>query len=52
MPEIIQDDTNFTNRLDELVFECETCGWWCDRSEESSTDMVCDECDDNEEDQE
>ena len=33
--------------LDEHIFECVGCGWWCDISElspESNDEMFCDEC--------
>ena len=32
--------------LDEAIFECSRCGWWCDIEEEvgNSTQLVCKEC--------
>jgi hypothetical protein len=30
--------------LDELVFCCDACGWWCGRDEESDEPGVCDDC--------
>lgn len=40
------NETEFCRRLDELVFECEGCGWWCD-VEEMRKPQLCDECSDN-----
>lgn len=37
----------YTARLDELVFECAICGWWCGSDELSDTsggDMICEDC--------
>jgi len=43
--EIDSDSHVFTGLLDECLFRCECCGWWCDRDEESFSDTeVCDEC--------
>jgi hypothetical protein len=30
--------------LDEEIFECEQCGWWCSKDEESEHPLVCTEC--------
>lgn len=32
--------------LDESVFECEQCGWWCsmDEAHDASCGWVCDDC--------
>jgi hypothetical protein len=38
----------FTERLDDLVFECTVCNWWCghdEHNENESDQFVCDECD-------
>lgn len=29
--------------LDELIFECERCNWWCEISEMSEDGWYCDE---------
>ena len=42
--ELSSDDRLFCELLDEMIFRCEVCGWWCDRDEESEKEMVCDEC--------
>lgn len=34
--------------LDEEIFECEQCGWWCDKDEESENPLVCTECNEKE----
>lgn len=43
-----EDDKTFCATLDQLVFECDCCGWWCDTDEvaDVSNDMVCEECHD------
>lgn len=30
--------------LDEEIFECEECNWWCSKDEESVQPLVCTEC--------
>lgn len=49
------DSTELTldecGELDEAIFCCETCGWWCERSEESEGEPGhCDECEPGESD--
>lgn len=39
-----QNDKIFCERLDDLVFECEVCNWWCELSEMSDIEMTCDDC--------
>lgn len=46
--EAFRNSTVFTDRLDELVFECERCNWWCEISEMSEGGWYCDECEDDE----
>jgi hypothetical protein len=44
-----QDDKTFCARLDELVFECAVCGWWCSMDEANDTDggeYACTDCSD------
>lgn len=38
------ETNNLTNDFDELLFECETCGWWCGDDDRSDDDNVCTEC--------
>ncbi len=38
--------------IDNELFECECCGWWCERSEESDVMNVCKNCYDSEYDEE
>ncbi len=34
--------------IDEQIFNCEVCGWWCGTDEMAEDkDMVCDECADD-----
>lgn len=35
IPDEFADDLPFLNYLDQEIFICETCGWWCERSEET-----------------
>lgn len=43
-------DDAVTSAVDEAIFECTDCGWWCDISEEVSefvedaSDLLCDQC--------
>lgn len=33
--------------LDSQIFQCETCGWWCDiceMSENENDDWICEDC--------
>ena len=42
-----QDDPNFCAALDELVFCCAECGWWCETGEACEGDSgedVCSDC--------
>ncbi len=36
-------DTDFLLALDELVLECECCGWWVD-ADECDDDQHCEDC--------
>jgi len=42
------DDQDFLQALDQLVFCCDDCGWWCEISEMidtgDSSEQVCDDC--------
>lgn len=36
-----------TNQIDDEIFECDDCGWWCEVSQRCETDGdgdVCEEC--------
>ncbi len=42
-----EDDTDFCQQIDQLVFCCEQCDWWCEISEMADhpdNDLVCDDC--------
>ena len=42
-----RDDGAFMIELDNIVFECEGCGWWCRTDEElnnESGEMLCNDC--------
>ena len=30
--------------LDEQIFQCDTCGWWCEVGEESEEPSICNDC--------
>lgn len=47
--EELQNDSNFCDRLDELVFECVCCNWWCGISEMSDNvdEWICKECEED-----
>lgn len=47
--EAAANDIDFTQALDELVFECEQCSWWCELSEMADAQHICTDCDDGEE---
>mgnify|MGYP001604808864 CR=1 FL=1 len=39
------NDSVFCSILDDIVFECTECGWWCSTDERSSVDdFICDQC--------
>lgn len=40
------NDMTFCATLDQLVFECTSCGWWCgvDELHYDDNGFVCDEC--------
>lgn len=43
MTEEQRDDVDVMRLLDELVFECPECGWWCEIAEQTD-DGRCDDC--------
>lgn len=40
-----RNNKDFTDTLDSLVFECPTCNWWCELSEQNSCGQCNDCCD-------
>lgn len=39
------EEKEFCELLDSLMFRCEVCGWWCGDDEESENESsVCQEC--------
>lgn len=41
----LENNVDFCAEIDQLVFECSECGWWCERSEESEHEEgVCTDC--------
>lgn len=47
-PGMTEDDltTEDHEKIDIEIFVCDTCGWWCEMSEEHDSDsgQVCDDC--------
>lgn len=48
-PEMTEDDLTEDDhsKLDQEIFLCANCGWWCEISEESGIDeseLVCNDC--------
>ena len=41
--EDLQDNVKFWEDVRQQMFSCESCGWWCDASEEYEND-TCDDC--------
>lgn len=51
LPDGIDYDATFCSELDQQVFCCTTCDWWCELSEMAEDqDGVCTDCADEEED--
>lgn len=48
--EALENDAEFCAHLDQLVFCCEECGWWCEQGEMAEEDpeglgrQICDDC--------
>ena len=45
--ESLEDDMRFLSWLDDQMFSCANCGWWCpidEVNEWNGTDWVCDDC--------
>ena len=49
--EYLQDDDELLSRLDEEIFECACCNWWCEQSEANESEEnhgdICDDCTDS-----
>lgn len=43
-----RDNPAFMAALNDIVFLCDSCSWWCEVSEQSDRDddMICNECND------
>ena len=54
LPEEVLADSDLCEQVEHLMFECMTCNWWCDVSEQREDDSgqnVCSDCkDDDDED--
>lgn len=42
----VEETKELCEGVDQEVFCCESCGWWCDQSEMSDKDWTCDDCHD------
>lgn len=45
----VEETTELCMAVDQLIFCCECCGWWCDQSEMADSDLtggdwVCSDC--------
>lgn len=38
------EDIQLMNQVDDLMFNCDCCGWWFDISEMSDADQICTDC--------
>ncbi len=41
------------SEIDNCIFQCDCCGWWCETSEEGNSgdgERICRDCSDNDED--
>jgi hypothetical protein len=43
-----QNELAIVRLVDDEIFSCDACGWWCEMSEMSDSEqgMVCDQCND------
>lgn len=41
-----RNDPEFCRAVDDHIFCCDTCGWWCEIGEQSEAedDQICDDC--------
>jgi len=46
------EQNDLLDTLDEEMFECEQCGWWCSRDEEGEEPNTCIDCTPEEEEEE
>jgi hypothetical protein len=49
MDESLENDLDFCAFIDDQIFQCHVCGWWCEISEECSDDagleeLTCRDC--------
>lgn len=44
--ELLFDDVDFCAAIDQLMFRCEMCGWWCEIGEMADGDgvQICEDC--------
>jgi hypothetical protein len=48
--EDLRDNMEFLGYLDNEIFRCDCCRWWCEISEESGVgdgELVCNDCEEN-----
>lgn len=54
LPEDLIDNSAFLGAIDDAIFMCERCGWWCEQYEANENpnggDDICDDCKDEIED--
>lgn len=47
IPEELLSDQPMLEALDQLIFECSECGWWCEQGEANegpNGEDICDDC--------
>lgn len=47
LPPELESNSAFLYGVDELVFECTCCGWWCSQdecNEDANNQWICDDC--------
>lgn len=44
--ELLFDDLDFCREIDQLMFRCDMCGWWCEIGEMAEGDdvQICADC--------
>lgn len=48
----LRDCEQLLDMIDEQVFECQSCSWWCEISEMVDGDYICQDCGNDREDDE
>lgn len=38
------EENDLHDAVRDIMFECDTCGWWCEAHNESAEELICEEC--------